>query len=150
MRYILTSAKYDSYTTLPICGSGTSLTIDAARAGMVRFSCYGRLSTITEARPLMARRKRPTIHPGEHLRDELEELGLSARAFARLLDIPVNRVTQILNGQRGITADTALRLARYFGTSAEFWMNLQQIYELRLAEQHAGREIASRVRPRAA
>lgn len=98
----------------------------------------------------MPKRKLPAIHPGEHLRDELEELGLSARAFARLLDIPVNRVTQILNGQRGITADTALRLARYFGTSAEFWMNLQQIYELRLAEQDAGRQIAARVRPRAA
>lgn len=98
----------------------------------------------------MAKRKLPAIHPGEHLRDELEELGLSARAFAKALDIPVNRVTQILNGQRGVTADTALRLARYFGTSAEFWMNLQQIYELRLAEQEAGREIAARVRPRAA
>jgi addiction module HigA family antidote len=98
----------------------------------------------------MAKRRLPAIHPGEHLRDELEELGLSARAFARLLDIPVNRVTQILNGQRGVSADTALRLARYFGTSAEFWMNLQQIYELRLAEQDAGREIAARVRPRAA
>jgi addiction module HigA family antidote len=98
----------------------------------------------------MAKRKLPTIHTGEHLRDELNGLGLSARAFARLLDIPVNRMTQILNGQRGVTADTALRLARYFGTSAEFWMNLQQIYELRLAEQEAGRTIATRVRPRAA
>ena len=98
----------------------------------------------------MSKRKLPAIHPGEHLRDELEELGLSARAFARLLDIPVNRVTQILNGQRGVSADTALRLARYFGTSAEFWMNLQQTYELRLAEQEAGREITARVRPRAA
>ena len=98
----------------------------------------------------MAKRRLPAIHPGEHLRDELDELGLSARAFARLLDIPVNRVTQILNGQRGISADTALRLARYFGTSAEFWMNLQQIYELRRAEQDVGREIAARIRPRAA
>ena len=98
----------------------------------------------------MAKRKLPAIHPGEHLRDELDELGLSARAFAKLLDIPVNRVTQILNGQRGVSADTALRLSRYFGTSAEFWMNLQQTYELRLAEQEAGREIAARVRPRAA
>lgn len=103
----------------------------------------------------MPKRKLPAIHPGEHLRDELEELGLSARAFARLLDIPVNRVTQIVNGpsvrrQRGISADTALRLARYFGTSAEFWMNLQQIYELRLAEQEAGAVIAARIRPRAA
>jgi antitoxin HigA-1 len=98
----------------------------------------------------MAKRKLPAIHPGEHLRDEIDELGLSARAFARLLDVPVNRVTQILNGQRGVSADTALRLSRYFGTSAEFWMNLQQTYELRLAEQEAGREIAARVRPRAA
>lgn len=98
----------------------------------------------------MAKRKHPAIHPGEHLRDELEELALSARAFAKLLDIPVNRVTQILNGQRGISADTALRLARYFGTSAEFWMNLQQIYELRLAEREAGPTIAARIRPRAA
>lgn len=98
----------------------------------------------------MAKRKLPAIHPGEHLRDELDELGLSARAFARLLDIPVNRVTQILNGQRGISADTALRLARYFGTSAAFWMNLQQTYELRRAEQEAGQQIAARVRPRAA
>lgn len=98
----------------------------------------------------MAKRRLPAIHPGEHLRDELEELGLSARTFAKALDIPVNRVTQILNGQRGVSADTALRLARYFGTSAEFWMNLQQTYELRLAEQEAGREITARVRPRAA
>lgn len=98
----------------------------------------------------MAKRKLPAIHPGEHLRDELDEIGLSARAFARLLDIPVNRVTQILNGQRGISADTALRLSRYFGTSAEFWMNLQQTYELRRAEQEAGPEISVRVRPRAA
>jgi len=98
----------------------------------------------------MAKRKLPAIHPGEHLRDELNELGQSARAFAKQLDIPVNRVTQILNGQRGVSADTALRLARYFGTSAEFWMNLQQTYELRLAEQEGGREIAARVRPRAA
>lgn len=97
----------------------------------------------------MAKRKLPAIHPGEHLRDELQALGLPARAFAKLLDIPVNRVTQILNGQRGISADTALRLARYFGTRAEFWMNLQQTYELRRAEQDAGRKIATRVRPRA-
>lgn len=98
----------------------------------------------------VAKRKPPAIHPGEHLRDEMEELGLSARAFAGRLDIPVNRVTQILNGQRGIAADTALRLARYFGTGAEFWMNLQQIYEFRLAEQESGRDVAARVRPRAA
>ena len=75
----------------------------------------------------MAKRRLPAIHPGEHLRDELGELGPSARAFARLLDIPVNRVTQILNGQRGISADTALRLARYFGTSAAWSRGLAEL-----------------------
>lgn len=98
----------------------------------------------------MAKRQLPVIHPGEHLREEPDELGLSARAFARLLDMPVNRVTQILNGQRGISADFALRLAHYFGTSAAFWMNLQQTYELQLAELEAGKKIVARVRPRAA
>ena len=92
----------------------------------------------------------PPIHPGEQLQDELEELDMSARALARSLDIPVNRITQILKGQRGITADTALRLARYFGTSAEFWLNLQKMFELRAAELEAGQAIRARVRPRAA
>lgn len=92
----------------------------------------------------------PPIHPGEQLQDELEELGMSARALAKALDIPVNRVTQILNGQRGVTADTALRLARYFGTSAEFWLNLQKMFELRTAELEAGPAIRARVQPRAA
>ena len=90
------------------------------------------------------------IHPGEVLRDELVELGLSARAFARALDIPVNWVTQILREQRGISADTALRLARYFGTSAEFWMDLQSDFELRRARREVGPSIAQAVRPRAA
>ena len=90
------------------------------------------------------------IHPGEILRDELDELGFSARAFARALDIPVNRVTQILRGQRGISADSALRLARYFGMSAEFWMDLQSDYELRRARAEAGEAIEHAIRPRAA
>jgi addiction module HigA family antidote len=94
-------------------------------------------------------RMRP-VHPGEILRDELAELGLSARAVAKALDIPVNRVTQILRAQRGLSADTALRLARYFGTSAEFWMDLQSDYELRRARQEVGRSIEKAVRPRAA
>ena len=94
----------------------------------------------------MSKRKLPAIHPGEHLRDELEELGLSARAFARLLDIPVNRVTQILNGQRGVSADTALRLARYFGTSAEMWLRLQADYDLRLARVTSWPAIKRRIR----
>ena len=79
------------------------------------------------------------IHPGEHLREELEELGLSARAFAQALRVPTNRITAILNAQRAVTADTALRLARYFGTSAEFWLNLQSAYDLRRTRQAVGK-----------
>ncbi len=81
------------------------------------------------------------IHPGEHLATELRELGISAAELARKLDVPTNRITQILNGRRAITGDTALRLAHFFGTSAEFWINLQSLYELRLAEQKSGRSI---------
>ncbi len=87
------------------------------------------------------------VHPGEILRDELEELGLSASALAKALDIPVNRITAILNSQRGVTADTALRLACYFGMSPQFWMNLQKTYELRKAEIKVGRQIEKRVKP---
>src|SRR5271157_4309574 len=81
------------------------------------------------------------IHPGEHLAEELEELGLSAAELARKINVPTNRVTQILNGTRSITGDTALRLAHFFGTSAEFWLNLQSLYEIRLAEQKSGKAI---------
>ena len=88
------------------------------------------------------------VHPGEILRDELDALDLSANALANALGVPVNRVTMILNGQRGITADTALRLARYFGTTPQLWMNLQKTWELRRAEIEAGSEIAERVAPR--
>ena len=88
------------------------------------------------------------VHPGEILRDELDALDLSANALANALGVPVNRVTMILNGQRGITADTALRLARYFGTTPQLWMNLQKTWELRRAEIEAGSEIAKRVAPR--
>src|ERR1051326_5407517 len=86
---------------------------------------------------------RTPIHPGEILREELELLGLSAAEFARQLDVPTNRITGILHGQRGITADTALRLGHWFGTSAQFWMNLQQLYELRVAENEVGARIAA-------
>ncbi len=82
------------------------------------------------------------IHPGAHLAEELRELDMSAAALARQLRVPTNRVTAILNGQRAITGDTALRLGHFFGTSAEFWLNLQKLYELRLAEERAGAEIA--------
>ena len=81
------------------------------------------------------------IHPGEHLAEELEGLGMSAAALARQIKVPTNRVTEIINGQRAITGDTALRLGHFFGTSAEFWLNLQGLYELRLAEQKAGKAI---------
>jgi addiction module HigA family antidote len=84
---------------------------------------------------------RTPIHPGEHLAEELRELGISAAELARQIDVPVNRVTGIINGQRGVSADTALRFGHWFGTSAEFWLNLQQLYELRLARE----EIGSRV-----
>ena len=88
------------------------------------------------------------VHPGEVLRDELQTIGLSANALSKALGVPVNRITAILNGQRGITADTALRLARYFGTTPQLWLNLQQTYELRRAEIAVGRRIAESVQPR--
>ena len=81
------------------------------------------------------------IHPGEHLAQELKALDMSAAELARQLDVPTNRITQILNGTRAITGDTALRLAHFFGTSAEFWLNLQSLYELRLAQNKAGKSI---------
>jgi addiction module HigA family antidote len=81
------------------------------------------------------------IHPGEHLGEELKELGMSASELARKLDVPTNRITSILNGQRAITGDTTLRLAHFFGTSPEFWLNLQSLYELRIAQQKAGKVI---------
>ena len=84
---------------------------------------------------------RTPIHPGEHLAEELEELEISAAELARQLRIPTNRITGILNGQRAVTADTALRLGHWFGTSAEFWLGLQKLYELRLAENEKGAEI---------
>jgi len=83
----------------------------------------------------------PAIHPGEHLAEELKELDMSAAALARKLKVPTNRITGILNGQRAITGDTLCAWAHFFGTSAEFWLNLQKLYELRLAEQKAGKTI---------
>ena len=85
--------------------------------------------------------RRPPIHPGEHLAEELKELNMSAAELARRLGVPTNRVTSILNGRRAITGDTALRLAHFFGASAESWLNLQNLYELRLAEQKIGKSI---------
>jgi antitoxin HigA-1 len=81
------------------------------------------------------------IHPGEHLAEELNALDMSAAELARKLAVPTNRITGILNGRRAITGDTALRLAHFFGTSAEFWLNLQSLYELRIAEGKVGKSI---------
>jgi len=81
------------------------------------------------------------IHPGEHLAEELRELGMSAAELARQLRVPTNRITEILNGQRAITGDTALRLAHFFGTSAEFWLNLQSLYDIRRAQRKSGKSI---------
>ena len=81
------------------------------------------------------------IHPGEQLAEELKELGMTATGLARKLDVPPNRITGILNGQRAITGDTALRLGHFFGTSAEFWLNLQSLYELRVAQKKVGNSI---------
>ena len=88
------------------------------------------------------------VHPGEILGEELNELGMSANALAKALAVPTNRITAILNGQRGITADTALRLSRYFGTTPQLWLNLQKSFELRKAENESGAVIAGRVKPR--
>ncbi len=90
------------------------------------------------------------VHPGEILAEELDELGLSANALAKALDVPTNRITAILRGRRGITADTALRLARYFDTSPQLWQNLQKAYELRVAEIEMGPQIEMRVQRRTA
>src|SRR6185312_13304090 len=86
---------------------------------------------------------RTAIHPGEHLAEQLEELGMSAAELSRRIKVPTNRITQIMGGRPSITGDTALRLGHFFGTSAEFWMNLQSLYELRRAEQKAGKSIRS-------
>jgi addiction module HigA family antidote len=81
------------------------------------------------------------IHPGEHLAEELEALDMSAAELARKINVPTNRITQILNGTRAITGGTALRLAHFFGTSAQFWLNLQSLYDLRLAQEKVGKSI---------
>jgi antitoxin HigA-1 len=81
------------------------------------------------------------IHPGEHLAEELQALNMSAAELARRLGVPTNRVTQILHGTRSVTGDTALRLAHFFGTSPQFWLNLQNLYDLRLAQMKAGKSV---------
>ncbi len=84
---------------------------------------------------------RTPIHPGEILSDELQEIGLTAKKLADVIEVPPNRLYQLLAGKRNVTADTALRLSQYFGMSADFWMNLQSAYELDLARQQTGKAI---------
>ena len=84
---------------------------------------------------------RTPIHPGEILAEELEELGVSPTELSRQIRVPANRISQIINGKRSITGDTALRFAHWFGTSPQFWMNLQALYDVRIAEEDAGTEI---------
>jgi addiction module HigA family antidote len=95
--------------------------------------------------------KRAPIHPGEILKSEfLDELGLSAYALAKALSVPTNRVTGIINGERAITAETALRLARFFGTTPEFWLNLQTHYDLTVTSRRDAKRIDREVEQRAA
>jgi len=98
-------------------------------------------------RPPGRTRKLPLLYPGEHLRSVFEDAGLSANAVALALRVPANRLTEILNGRRAITADTAMRLGRYFGTSAQMWMNLQAKYDLEAAEETLAERIANEVQP---
>jgi addiction module HigA family antidote len=84
---------------------------------------------------------RPAIHPGEILADELEELAVSPTELARQIRVPANRITQIIQGKRAVTGDTALRLGHWFGTSAQFWLNLQSAHDIRVAAAQAGAEI---------
>ena len=88
------------------------------------------------------------VHPGEILAEELEELGMSANALAKALAVPPNRITAILNRRRGVTADTALRLSRYLGTTPELWLNLQKAFELRSTQIESEKQIMERVQPR--
>ncbi len=99
----------------------------------------------------MPQRDLPPIHPGEQLREEfMKPFGLSAYRLAKDIDVPVSRIQDLVAERRAITGDTALRLARYFGTTPEFWLNLQRDYDLELAEIEVGDQIAAKVHPRAA
>ena len=95
------------------------------------------------------RKKLPPVHPGEILAEDLREVGMSMNQLAKAIHVPMNRISAIINGQRGITGDTAVRLARYWGTSAEYWMNLQSGYELRCAK-HALEDSLEQIVPRTA
>lgn len=92
----------------------------------------------------------PAIHPGQILAEDLSEAGISINELGRALRVPVNRISEIVNRRRGISAETALRLSRYFGTSPQYWMNLQTAYEIEVAQREAGQSIEREVLPRSA
>jgi addiction module HigA family antidote len=115
------------------CNGGSASSAPTDRRGRQTW----RLLTITRSIAMAL----TAIHPGERLAEELEALDMSAAELARKINVPTNRITQILNGTRAITGDTALRLAHFFGTSAQFWLNLQSLYELRLAQEKVGKSI---------
>jgi addiction module HigA family antidote len=96
------------------------------------------------------RKKLPPIHPGETLREDLRDIEVSLNRLARDLRVPMNRISAIVNGKRSITADTAMRLARYFGTSPQYWMNLQTAHDLQVVERTLGPRIERDVLPRSA
>ncbi len=97
-----------------------------------------------------SRKRLPPIHPGAILREDLRDMSISLNELARNLRVPMNRISAIVNGKRSITADTAMRLARYFRTSAQYWMNLQAAYDLQVAEQELAARIEREVLPRPA
>ena len=90
----------------------------------------------------------PAMHPGEVLAEELAEIGVTVTALSRALDVPQSRMADVIAGKREVTANTALRLAAYFGTSARVWLNLQTAYDLAVIQTEKGEHIASVVRPR--
>ena len=97
---------------------------------------------------MATRRKLPPVHPGEHVKEFMDDFGLTMNQLAQALHVPANRITAIVNGTRGITGETALRLARYFGTSAQMWMNMQSNYELEVARQTFEGLICKEITPR--
>src|ERR1039457_226489 len=107
-------------------------------------------TTTEEGRVMPQRRKLPPIHPGDLLRDELREIGVSLNELARALRVPMNRISAIVNAKRAITVNTAMRLARYFGTSPQYWLNLQSAYDLEVAEREIRPQIEREVLPRTA
>lgn len=126
------------------------LKLNPPLAGFIQAQTKSKLSTITERQISMTTNKMRPIHPGEILREEfLIPLGMSAHALSIALHVPAPRIHDIVRERRAVTPDTALRLARYFDTTAQFWLNLQSAFDLKQAEQDVGRLIKQEIRPRA-